>query len=63
MKPKIVKIGLVMSSGGAAQNNRIFFYNRYPLLILKESVDRTKLHRDLKVGIWDLYMVIIAQEQ
>ena len=30
----------------------------YPLLILKESVDRSKWHRDLKFGIWDLYMVI-----
>ena len=30
----------------------------YPLLILKESVDRTKWHRDLKFGIWDLYIVI-----
>ena len=29
LKPKIVKIGPVMNSGGAAQNNRIFFYNRY----------------------------------
>ena len=30
----------------------------YPLLILKESVDRTKWHRDLTFGIWDLYIVI-----
>ena len=29
LKPKIVKIGPVMNSGGAAQNNRIFFYNRW----------------------------------
>ena len=34
------------------------FFAIYPLLILKESVDRTKWHRDLKFGIWDLYMVI-----
>ena len=34
------------------------FFAIYPLLILKESVDRTKWHRDLKFGIWDLYMII-----
>ena len=28
LKPKIVKIGPVMNSGGAAQNMKIFFYNR-----------------------------------
>ena len=34
------------------------FFAIYPLLILKESVDRTKWHRDLKCRIWDLYMAI-----
>ena len=35
-----------------------FFFYIYPLLILKESVDRTKWHRYLKFGIWDLYRII-----
>ena len=34
LRPKIVKIGPVMNSGGAAQNIKIFFYNR---LLLKKD--------------------------
>ena len=33
------------------------FFAIYPLLILKESLDRTKRHRDLKLRIWDLYII------
>ena len=34
------------------------FFALNPLSILKESVDRTKWHRDFKFGIRDLYMII-----
>ena len=30
----------------------------HPSFILKESVDQAKFNRDLKFGIWDLYMLI-----
>ena len=32
-KPKIVKIGLVISSGGAAQNMKIFFFKEITYLL------------------------------
>ena len=34
-KPKIVKIGPVMNSVGAAQNMKIFFYNRFVVVQAK----------------------------